>query len=151
MGFTRILAPVDFSESSLCALEVAQSLASRFGAELHLFHSQPINFVVSSPYAPALPVYYFEDLTRAAAKQLHDWRLKHCDRDLVVEEHLSELPAINAILELAQELPADLIVIGTRGQTGIKHVLLGSVAERVVQRASCPVLTVKSDESVEEQ
>ena len=150
MGFTRILVPVDFSESSLCALEAAQSLASRFGAELHLFHSQPINFMVSSPYAPALPVYYFEDLTRAAANQLHDWRLKHCDPDLVIGEHLSELPAANAILELAEVLPADLIVIGTRGQTGIKHVLLGSVAERVVQRAKCPVLTVKADENADE-
>ena len=146
MGFERILVPLDFSDSSLRAVELAQGLAKRFGAELHLFHSQPVNFAVSSPYAPALPVHYFEDLTRAAAQQLHEWRSKHCDPDLVIVEHLGELPPAHAILELADELSIDLIVLGTRGLTGVKHVLLGSVAERVVQRAHCPVMTVKADE-----
>jgi nucleotide-binding universal stress UspA family protein len=149
MGFTRILVPVDFSESSLRALEAAQSLASGSGAELHLFHSQQINFAVSSPYAPALPVYYFEDLTRAAADHLHNWRLEHCHSELTVKEHLSELPAANEILNLADELSADLIVMGTRGLTGIKHLLLGSVAERVIQRAGCPVLTIKAEDTAD--
>ncbi len=145
MELNRILIPVDFSEASLRALELGQALAAQFGAELHLFHSQPINFVASSPYAPVLPVYYFEDLTRAAASHLHEWRLEHCDGDLAITEHLSEAPAANAILEMAESLPADLIVMGTRGLSGLKHVLLGSVAERVVQHANCPVLTVKGE------
>ncbi len=143
MEIKRILVPVDFSDSSLRALEVGEDLAKRFEAELHLFHSHPVSFVGTSPYAPVLPVYYFQDLTQAARNQLHEWRLKHCDEGLEVLEHLSELPAADAILEFAETLPADLIVMGTRGLSGIKHVLLGSVTERVVQRADCPVLTVK--------
>lgn len=143
MKVNCIIVPVDFSENSRRALEMGQELANRFGAELHLIHSHPINFMASSPYAPVLPVYYFEDLTKAAASRLHEWCLEHCDEELVISEHLSELTAPTAILELAETLDADLIVMGTRGLSGIKHVLLGSVAERVVQRARCPVLTVK--------
>lgn len=143
MEFIRILVPIDFSENSLCALKAAQSLASRFDSKLHLFHSHPIEFVESSVYASTLPAYYLEDLTCAATNRLHEWRLRHCDADLAVSEHLGEVAPAIGISELAETLPADLIVMGTRGLTGLKHVLLGSVAERVVRRAKCPVLTVK--------
>ena len=146
MELKRIVVPVDFSDSSLRALEAGEQLAVRFDAELHLFHSHPINFIGTSPYAPVLPVYYFQDLAQAARNQLHEWRLKHCSDEITVEEHLSELPAADAILDFAGTLPADLIVMGTRGLSGIKHVLLGSVAERVVRHAKCPVLTVKETE-----
>jgi nucleotide-binding universal stress UspA family protein len=54
------------------------------------------------------------------------------------------IPPFSAILDLAESLPADLIVMGTQGRTGLKHVLLGSVAERTVRLAPCPVLTVKA-------
>ncbi len=145
MKIQHILVPVDFSDSSLKALQGAEEIAARFGAELHLFHSHPINFIASSPYAPVLPVYYFEDLARAAAKQLHDWRIEHCGEKITVHEHLSEEPPAPAILECAKEIDADMIVMGTRGLSGLKHVLMGSVAERVVQRADCPVLTIKED------
>ena len=57
--------------------------------------------------------------------------------------HLSEVPAASAIVDLAEELGADLIIMGTRGHTGLKHVLLGSVAERTLRHAPCSVLTVK--------
>jgi nucleotide-binding universal stress UspA family protein len=143
MDFKRIIVPVDFSENSRRALEVGQELATRFGAELHLFHSQPISWACTSPYDSVLPANYFEDITKAAAKKLHEWRDQYCDEKLEIAEHLSELPAPAAILELADTLDADLIVMGTRGLGALKHVLLGSVAERVVQRAKCPVLTVK--------
>ena len=57
--------------------------------------------------------------------------------------HLSEVPAASAIVDMAEELEADLIIMGTRGHTGLKHVLLGSVAERTLRHAPCSVLTVK--------
>ena len=128
MEFNRIVVPIDFSESSLQALKVGEQLAARFSAEIHLFHSQPITLIATSPYAPVLPVHYFEDLTKAAVKRLHEWRQKHCDEQLEISEHLSELPASAAIVELADTIRADLIVMGTRGLGGLKHVLLGSVA-----------------------
>jgi universal stress protein A len=61
-----------------------------------------------------------------------------------VETHVSAHDPVSAILELTRSLPVDLVVMGTRGLTGIKHVLLGSVAERTVRLAPCPVLTVKA-------
>lgn len=142
MKFESILVAVDFSEPSKHALEAAEDLAKRCGAKLHLLHSHPIQYLSSSPYAPVLPVYHFDDLDAAARKQLHAWREEHCDAGLEIEEHLSEEPASLAIVDMARELDVDLVVVGTRGLTGFKHVLLGSVAERVVQGAHCPVLTV---------
>ena len=143
MNFKNILVAVDFSETSQRALEAAEDLARRCGARLHLLHSHPIQVLTSSPYAPVLPVYHFDDLDSAARKQLHAWREEHCAAELDVVEHLSEEPPSLAIVDTASELGADLIVIGTRGLTGLKHALLGSVAERVVQGAKCPVLTIK--------
>ncbi len=143
MNFENILVAIDFSETSKRALEAAEDLARRCKARLHLVHSHPIQFLSSSPYAPVLPVYHFDDLDAAARKQLHTWRTEHCAEGLEVEEHLTEEPPSLAIVDTANEIGADLIVIGTRGLTGLKHVLLGSVAERVVQGAKCPVLTIK--------
>lgn len=143
MNFKNIVVAVDFSDTSRRAVEAAEDLARRCGAKLHLLHSHPIQFLTSSPYAPVLPAYHFDDLDAAARKQLHTWRTEHCAEGLDVEEHLSEEPPSLAIVDVAEELGADLIVIGTRGLTGVKHVLLGSVAERVVQSAHCPVLTIK--------
>jgi nucleotide-binding universal stress UspA family protein len=60
------------------------------------------------------------------------------------ETYLSELPPVDAIVETARRVRADLIVMGTRGRSGLQHVLLGSVAERTVRAASCPVLTLRS-------
>ncbi len=65
---------------------------------------------------------------------------------MAVETRIVTGTAVEQIVRLAKELPADLIIIGTHGRTGISHVFLGSVAEKVVRRALCPVLTVRSKE-----
>jgi nucleotide-binding universal stress UspA family protein len=143
-----ILVPVDFSDHSAKALDLAADVAKAFGgATVHLLHCYQIQPVGVSPYGIVLPESLDRDIRDAASRQLDDWREKVTARGLKAEVHLSSMFPSVAIEETAAEIGADLIVMGTRGLSGIKHVLLGSVAERTLRVAPCPVLTVKvSDE-----
>ncbi len=138
-----ILVPVDFSETSASALDAAVGLAKDAGARLHLMHAVPLQGFVGVYPAP-LPTGFELDLRRAAQTRLGEWSEKVIAAEVHVTEHVERGPASEAICAKAEEIAADLIVMGTRGLTGLKHVLLGSVAERTVQRAACPVLTVKA-------
>jgi nucleotide-binding universal stress UspA family protein len=141
----RILVPVDFSEHSERALEEAIGLAKRFQAELHLLHCYQVYpaGAVGFPYDVALPESYERAVRESATARLSSWREKASAQGIRVEQHLSVDFPSHGIVELAEKLPADLIVIGTRGLSGVKHVLLGSVAERTIRHAPCPVLTIK--------
>lgn len=145
-GFRKILVPVDFSDHSARALEAAMALARTFGAELHLLHCYQINVGAISPYGIVLPESFERDVREAALTRLAEWRDKVSAEGIPVEEHITPQFPSEAIVQKAEELPADLIVMGTRGLTGLKHVLLGSVAERTLRLAPCPVLTVKEPE-----
>lgn len=141
----NILVPVDFSRHSECALSYAFELARAFGAKLHLLHCYQINMGSISPYAPVLPEHFGREIQEAAERKLEEWRSRGGEAGVDVEGHLSQLFAPEGITHTAQEIGADLIVMGTRGLTGFKHALLGSVAERTVRMATCPVLTVKAE------
>jgi nucleotide-binding universal stress UspA family protein len=141
----RICCPIDFSDASRAAMEVAGDLAKRFGADLVLLHAYPIpgytfpdGSVVASPKM-------MQDLADQAQKHLEEWRAD-AERQLgaprVTAEKAVGEPAAE-ILKAAKEGRCDLIVMGTHGRTGIEHALMGSIAERVVRRAHCPVLTVR--------
>jgi universal stress protein A len=143
MKLKKLLVPVDFSDASLEALRVAGELAKEFEATLHVFHSFPVIPPIVAPYAPAVPLDYLDQVSSSATEHLHQWRQKYCDADADIVEHVDSASPSESIVELAAELEVDMIVMGTRGITGLKHVLLGSVAERVVRTAACPVLTVK--------
>lgn len=136
-GFTRILVPVDFSEFSKRALETAFSLLADNGA-LHVVH------VVDSPIYPtfypgpvALPVQVDPELPTKIREHLDRW-LTGRKAELTIRDG----DAFHEILELGEEIKADLVVMGTRGLRGLSHALLGSVTEKVVRRATVPVLTV---------
>ena len=141
----RICCPIDFSDASRAAMEVAADLARRFGAELVLLHAYPIpgytfpdGSVVASPKM-------MQDLADQAQKHLEEWRAdaeKLTGGPRVTAEKAVGEPAAE-ILEAARDARADLIVMGTHGRTGLEHALMGSIAERVVRRAHCPVLTVR--------
>jgi nucleotide-binding universal stress UspA family protein len=139
----RILVPLDFSEHADSVLEWAVHLAQEHASEVVLLHAYhpPVEFQqLEGAY---LPPDFWSNVKREAEQTLE----RHADRvraaglacDVLVREGY---PA-TVIEEAAGELAADLIVIGTRGHTGLKHLLLGSIAERVVQKAPCAVLTVK--------
>lgn len=147
-GFTRILVPTDFSAPSDAALAMAKELAARFGASLHLVH------VLEDPYAVAAysadaAIGYLPAGTREAWQTEAENRLNALltpaerTQFKVTTTVLFSGSTAQAIVELAQGNDIDLIVMGTHGRGGFAHLLLGSVAERVVRTAACPVLTVR--------
>jgi nucleotide-binding universal stress UspA family protein len=145
--FETILVPVDFSEHSKEALDIAVQLARLFGSTIHLLHCYHIQTAGISPYGIVLPSGYYEDIREAAEKRLNDWHEKVSGEGVKVESILSADSPSLAINLAAAEIQANLIVMGTRGLSGLKHAMLGSIAERVVRLAPCPVLTVKDPEA----
>lgn len=168
MLYTHILVPTDFSPDANQALRYAFEEATQHQAKLtllHVTHHYPateVYYVTGSPeasqagYAPEIgsrlpslptppPETVRRDYNEEALTQLQDlvpasftgsWQTQVATGD----------PA-EAIVQVAQELSVDLIVMATHGRTGLRHVLLGSVAEKVVRHAPCAVLTVRSRES----
>jgi nucleotide-binding universal stress UspA family protein len=144
----NILVPVDFSERSIQAIETARRLAQRFSATIHLVHvyqfQYPDTFMGPVFSAAELPDSFEEHRRTHLAEQLKAIASKSglSPRD---QTHLRmDAPAFDEICRFAQEIPADLIVIPTHGYTGLKHVFLGSTAERVVQHSACPVFVVRN-------
>jgi len=140
-----ILVPIDFSEHASHALDYAIELAEHFGAKLHLLHSYPLHpGMASADYGACVPADLDGTFRAGANEQLKACAEKVTARGLHVETNATPVPAADAISAHAEALQADLIVMGTRGLTGMKHVLLGSVAERTVRMAPCPVMTLKA-------
>jgi len=143
--FQNILVPVDFSDHSAKAIEMAVDIAKAFGsAKIHLLHCYQIQPVGISPYGLVVPESFDRDIREAAGRRLDESRQKVEAEGVEVEAKLSAMLPSIAIGDAVSEVDADLVVMGTRGLSGIKHVLLGSVAERTLRTVACPVLTVKS-------
>jgi universal stress protein A len=141
-----ILVPTDFSTHADRALDYAGDLAKAIGGvKLEIVHVYQAPLVELTPYHLALPLSVIEGVRDAAREQLEERREKLASAGVEAEAHLTEGIAAEAIVAAAADLNADLVVMGTRGHTGLKHVLLGSVAERTVRHASCPVLTLHAD------
>ena len=151
MSFTqKIVAPTDFSQASALALDAAALLAKQFGAEIHLLYVydpallSPLYVVpgAASLAAPTQEPRAFEDNVLRELTRLRQERLAGVAKvELVIKQHTS---AAEGIVAYAGEAGADLIVLSTHGRTGLSHLLIGSVAERVVRHAPCPVLTMRS-------
>ncbi|MEM8960283.1 MAG: universal stress protein [Acidobacteriota bacterium] len=141
----KMVAPIDFSEHSRHALGVAKSLAAEYGASLTLAHvvERPIYPQFYDPISIYADDYSFPRLARHLEEALVDL-FDEIDGPAVEHEILvREGGAASTIVELADDVDADLIVLATHGLTGVEHFLLGSVAEKVVRTASCGVLTLK--------
>ena len=141
-SFQTIVIAVDFSEHARKALDMGADLAKQFGSKVHLVHAFELPMPVLTPYEVALPDNFMGDARKAGRRELDALERVLVDAGLEVTSHLRDGPPDMAIDEVAKEVSADLIVIGTRGNTGLKHIVLGSVAERTVRFAHCPVLTV---------
>lgn len=142
MDVRRILCPVDFSEPSAHALEQAARMARWYGARLTVLHVRPT--VVPHPdisaeghMAPWL-VAELETLCQRVTAACAD----AAAAGVQVDAMTSAGEPVHEILTHAETLPADLIVLGTHGLSGFRHLVLGSVTEKVLRRATCPVLTV---------
>ena len=141
----RILHPTDFSDNSRPALATACEWAKRFGAELHLLH---VVDGISNPYPYLGPPFNeaasWETMIRQKANAaLQEWPLPDGYAALKVVRALRTGSPVMNVAQYAQETGSDLIVMGTHGRSGFSHLLLGSVAENVVRRAPCSVLTVR--------
>lgn len=146
----RVVAPTDFSDSAGHALEYARRFCELFDAELHLLHvihdlsvevpdfGMGLAFPAYLEHLPERQQQMEEETLKALAELVEPgWSQQH-RVSLVTRQGV---PYVE-IVRYARELHADLIVMGTHGRTGVSHALLGSVAERVVRKAHCPVLTV---------
>lgn len=146
--FTRILVPTDFSEPSDAALEYGRTLAERFGASLNLVHVLEDPVVTGAfgaeVYVPETPGMH-EGLYKDAMARLEHRMPATLRRELHGSTEIIAGTCAKAIVEYARDRGIDLIVMGTHGRSGVAHVLMGSVAERVVRTAPCPVLTVRSE------
>lgn len=144
----KILVPVDFSPGSRGAVELARAMASKFGSSLDVLHVwEPPRYVIPevTVQLPGEPQQTLMDFARSEAGKEMERFLGALERDAggQVRGRLESGDPTEVILELAQRERYDLIVMGTHGRTGLSHLFIGSVAERVVRRASCPVLTVR--------
>jgi len=146
MNVKTILVPTDFSADAEKALSTATELAKLFGARIVVLHGYHVEIPVVSTMAGgyALPLGFYEDLRSQATAQVEKLAKEVAAEGVEATGIALQEPAAVATVAQAEGLPADLIIMGTRGITGLKHVLLGSVAERVVRTAPCPVLTVKA-------
>lgn len=140
----RILVPIDFSEHARQALAHAKELALLYGAELQILH------VFEEVIHPAFYVSgrtsifeFMPQLQREATKQIQELLDEVVGNQYPAEIYLKEGHPAQEIVNFVSEHGTDLIVIATHGLTGIEHFLLGSVTEKVVRMAPCPVLTVK--------
>ena len=139
-----LLVPVDFSDCSLRALDYAIALAMQFNSKIILLHVvepavYPENYLVVSPTLDETN----QNLLQSARERLAELCHRRIGHRIPAESLVRMGRAHSEIPDTAKALGADLIVLGTHGYTGLKHVLLGSTAERVVRHGPCPVLTVR--------
>jgi nucleotide-binding universal stress UspA family protein len=141
----RILVPTDFGESSDAALAYASDLAKAVGAEVIVLHSYEIP-TIGFPDGAIVATAELASRVREGAQAGLDAAVRRNENEGVpVRAVVKEGDASRTIVEAADELGAELIVMGTHGRRGLPRALLGSVAERVVRTATCPVLTVHAD------
>lgn len=145
----NIIVPIDFSKMSVQAIQIAKQLARRFGASIHLAHVRQLDYS-ASVLAPAPPigpfpfVTYNQEAEQTARKELKKVATE-CGVSSATCDVLGGAPPFDEICRLAHTIPADLVVMPTHGRTGLKHVFLGSTAERIVQHSSCPVLVTRGN------
>jgi universal stress protein A len=138
MKANKILFATDFSPTSQEVLAVASSLAKSSGAELIIAHCE----IPPAVYGGAEMVTHLSDLNDQLAREQLE-QVTPADPSIRVRRELLNGDPAKEIVDLADQEKVDLIVVGSHGRTGLEHFLMGSVAEKIVRHAKCPVLTVK--------
>lgn len=142
-----ILFCTDFSDNSSTACDCARDYAKSFGASLFVIHvldySGQTSPAFRSEFSTGHQEAYQTNVRDETMKALEQIRLELVDQVKDVTTYLREGVPSSEILKFAEEYSVDLIVLGTHGWTGFKHLIMGSTAENVVRMAKCPVLTVK--------
>jgi nucleotide-binding universal stress UspA family protein len=142
LNLKTILHPTNFSDRSQHALRLACELAEDYDAHLIVLH---VANVPTAGFVEGVVIADPEEWNRIGREQLDRLELPHMSAP--VDRWLEQGEPVAVILDVAQEAEADLIVMGTHGRTGVGRLLIGSVAEQVLRKAACPVLTVKTPSS----
>ncbi len=147
LSIRNILVPIDFSQMSTQGLETATPLARRFAASIHLAHVRQFDCAGDcSALAPPMPPFslmtHEQDEEKKVIKELNALAREYGVSSGICHV-LGGAPAFDEICRAAEKIPADLVVMPTHGRTGLKHVFLGSTAERIVQHSPCPVLVTR--------
>ena len=146
MDYRKILIPTDFSECAGHALEAGLALARNAGAKVQLLHVVEPAAMAPVALAGLIPEGSILDRIEENARELMDKLVKEKGAGLDIEGTVVVGPAATEIASIAERSGADLIVIATHGRTGLKHTLMGSVAERLLRYAPCPVLVIPTGE-----
>jgi universal stress protein A len=150
MTIKRILVPVDFSLDSDAALHFAVGIAQQLGASVHLLHVVENRLAAgmwsADAYTAEVPGLQV-DVVRDAQERLERMIPTIAGVRFGLEHDVRVGQAAATIVEFAKDELSDLIVMGTRGRTGLAHALTGSVAEQVVRTAPCPVVTLRADDA----
>lgn len=148
MNWKNILVPHDFSSGAARAQALAGDLALTLGGRVVLLHVTPLppgmlpTTLIQPGEGPA-QITVAEYTTRAAAEQLEKWAIPLRERDVPVETSALLGGIAETILEEAKRRASDVIVMGTHGRRGLAHLLIGSVAEKLVRQSPVPVITVR--------
>jgi universal stress protein A len=144
LPFKKILCPTDFSEPACRGIVAAAELAESFGAELILMHTVVPIPVVDTPAGVAGfdIVAYQDELVRGAQQSLDERMARRVPETVKARTMVTIGDPAHEVVRIAEEEGADLIVVATHGTTGWRHRLFGSVAEKIVRMAKCPVVTV---------
>jgi nucleotide-binding universal stress UspA family protein len=147
MQFRHIMAPTDFSEYSKQAVTSALELAQKFGAKLTILHVIELPpYPVEGYVPPSLSATFMDDLERQATADLAQLVPEAAAANVEVARVIAVGTPYRKIIETAEAEQVDLIVMATAGRTGFSHLVMGSIAERVVRTATCPVLTIRPHE-----
>jgi nucleotide-binding universal stress UspA family protein len=147
MQFRHILAPTDFSEYSKQAVASALELAKKFGAKLSILHVVELPpYPVEGYVPPSVTTTFMEDLEREASQELAQLAPEAESTGVEVARLVTVGSPYRKIIDMAEADAVDLIVMATAGRTGFSRLVMGSIAERVVRTASCPVLTIRPRE-----
>ncbi|MBN2032421.1 MAG: universal stress protein [Deltaproteobacteria bacterium] len=143
----KILCPTDFSEPSLKGVKAAAEFAEKYSGDIILLHVVPPAHTLTPPAIPSGKIIeYYEDLTRFAQKSLNELMDEKFSKDHSVSARVVQGNPSDEIVGTALEEKIDLIIIATHGATGWRRFMFGSVAEKVLRMATCPVLIIPASE-----
>lgn len=143
-AFKRLLVATDFSEGADAAAGIAADLAQQYGAAVDIVTVVDTYALLGAFGEIGFQTLPIGDLRRQASDELQEFAKRHFSAVAHVTTHLCDGSPYFRILQTADELNVDLIVLGTHGRSRLAHLLIGSVAEKVVRHSSRPVLTVRT-------
>ncbi len=146
ISIKNVLCPIDYSVYSEKALKYAIEFAEKYNAKLYLMHVLDIRiYDINDPELYNVNVIDKETINKLR-ERLHKCISEDTRKNIEVETIVIEGVPFAEIIKKAREFKVDLIVLGTHGRTGLSHAIMGSVAEKVVRKAPCPVLTIRHPE-----